>query len=103
MLALEIYFLSPEGTEIHKIVEGFTKYMSLMPILGLFPMKLIENTQLQSGETRLLSFTLPSALEGQISKAVVTMRFYDIYDWLQQDISKAHWVSEPVIEKEVSL
>jgi CRISPR/Cas system-associated protein Csx1 len=77
--------------------------MSLMPVLGLFPMKLIENTQLQSGETRLVRYALPSSLEGQLSKAVVTLRFYDIYDWLKQDISKAHWVSEPIIEKEINL
>jgi hypothetical protein len=103
VLALEISFLSPEGMEKHRIVEGFTKYMSLMPILGLFPMKIIENTQLQSGETRPLSYTLPSSLEGQINKAVITLRFYDIYDWHQQDITKAHWVSEPIIEEEVNL
>ena len=101
VLALEISFLSPEGTEKHKIVEGFTKYMSLIPILGLLPMKIIENTQLQSGETRPLSYTLPSSLEGQINKAVITLRFYDIYDWHQQDITKAHWVSEPILEKKV--
>jgi CRISPR/Cas system-associated protein Csx1 len=77
--------------------------MSLMPVLGLFPMKLIENTQLQSGETRLVRYALPSSLEGEISKAVVTLRFYDIYDWLKQDISKAHWVSEPIVEKEINL
>jgi len=103
VLALEISFLSPEGIEKHKIVEGFTRYMSLMPILGLFPMKVIENKQLQSGETRLLSYTLPSSLEGQISKAVITLRFHDVYDWLQQDISRAHWVSEPFIEEEFNL
>jgi hypothetical protein len=103
VLALEISFLDIEGTEKHKIVEGFTRYMSLMPVLGLFPMKVIENTQLQSGESRLLSYTLPPSLEGQIDKAVVTLRFYDVYDWLRQDISKAHWESEPFIEEEVKL
>jgi hypothetical protein len=103
VLALEISFLDTEGKEKHKIVESFTKHMSLMPILGLFPVKIIENTQLQSGEARPLSYTLPSLLEGQINKAVITLRFYDIYDWFQQDITKAHWVSEPIIEKEVSL
>jgi hypothetical protein len=103
VLALEVSFLNPEGSEKHRIVEEFTKYMSLMPILGLFPVKLVENSQLQSGETRQLSYTLPSSLEGQINKAVVTLRFYDIYDWLQQDISKAHWVSEPFVEEEFNL
>jgi hypothetical protein len=103
VLALEISFLDTEGNEKHKIVEGFTKYMSLIPILGLFPMKIIENTQLQSGENRSLSYTLPSSLEGQIKKAIITLRFYDIYDWHQQDITKAHWASEPIIEEEVSL
>jgi hypothetical protein len=68
VLALEISFLSPDGAEKHKIVEGFTKYMSLMPVLGLFPMKLIENTQLQSGETRLVRYALPSSLEGTVKQ-----------------------------------
>lgn len=103
VLALEISFQGPGGSEKHKVVEGFAKYMSLMPILGLFPMKLIENTQLQSGEVRPLSYTLPSSLEGQLSKAVITLRFYDIFDWFQQDITKAHWTSEPIIEEEVDL
>jgi hypothetical protein len=102
VLALEISFLSREGTEKYKIVEGFTKYMSLMPIFGLFPVKVTKNSQIQSGETRPLSYTLPSFLEGQINKAVITLRFYDIYDWHQQDITKAHWVSEAIIKEEVS-
>lgn len=103
VLALEISFLNAEGTEKHKIVEGFTKYMSLMPILGLFPMKIIQNTQLQSSEKRQLSYVLPSSLEGQIKKAVITLQFYDIYDWHQQDMTKAHWVSEPILKKEVNI
>jgi hypothetical protein len=77
--------------------------MSLMPIFGLFPMKVIENTQLQSGEKRPLSYTLPSSLEGHLNKVIITLRFYDIYDWHQQDITKAHWVSEPFIKEEFNL
>ena len=42
-----------------------------MQVSGLTPNELIENTQLQGGEVRPLSFTLPDSLEGQISKAVL--------------------------------
>ncbi len=94
VLALEISFLDVEGTEIYNIVETFAKKFELMPVTGLMPDKLIENTQLQSGEVRPLSFTLPASLEGQISQAVLTLRFYEVSDEHQGDITQAHWVSD---------
>ena len=60
-----------------------------------------ENTQLQSGEVRQLNYTLPSDLEGQIDKAVITLRFYDVSDEYLGELSEAHWVSEPVLVEEV--
>ncbi len=102
-LALEISFLDSKGDETYKIVQTFQKKFTLMPVVGLMPFKLIENTQLQSGEVRPLSYTLPSSLEGQVSKVVLTLRFYDVSDEYQGEINRAHWISEPFLEKEVIL
>jgi len=102
LLVLEISFLDKEGNEIHRIVEAFAKYFDLMPGVGLMPDKLIENTQLQSSEKRPLSYTLPESIESQISKAVLTLRFYDVSDEHQGDLEMAHWISEPFLEEEVN-
>ncbi|MEE8401916.1 MAG: hypothetical protein V3R86_07160, partial [Candidatus Hydrothermarchaeaceae archaeon] len=102
ILGLEISFLDMEGTETYRVTQTFAKKFELMPVMGLMPNKLIENTQLQSGEMRKLSFTLPSSLKGQISKANLTLRFYEVSDEYQGDIEKAHWISDPVLEEEVS-
>jgi hypothetical protein len=77
--------------------------MPLIPIVGLFPFKVENNTQLQSQEVRPLTYTIPTELEGEIKKAVVTLRIYDVYDFYVGDLEKAHFVSEPIIEKEVEL
>jgi hypothetical protein len=102
-LALEISFLDSEGDETYKIIQTFQKKFTLMPVVGLMPFKLIENTQLQSGEVRPLSYTLPPSLKGQVSKVVLTLRFYDVSDEYQGDINMAHWISEPILEKKVIL
>lgn len=101
-LVLEISFLDEEGVEIHSIVEKFGKVFKMMPIVGTFPNKLIENTQLQSGETRPLMYKLPAKLEGQVSSVVFNLRFYDMADEYQGDLTKAHWISESVLRREVS-
>jgi hypothetical protein len=103
LLVLEISFQNANGVEVHKITEGFAKYMSLIPLIGLFPNKVEKNTQLQSQEVRPLRYTLPPELEGQLEKAVVTLRIYDVYDFYEGNLEKAHLVSEPIIEKEVQL
>ena len=102
LLVMEISFLDSEGVETHKIVEKFAKKYNLLPIVGIMPLMLQENTQLQSGEIRHLNYTLPPELEGQISKVVLTLRFYDVSDDHAGDLSKAHWISEPILEGEVS-
>jgi nitrate/TMAO reductase-like tetraheme cytochrome c subunit len=101
ILALEITLLDLDGVEVYKITETFAKKFKLL--LGIFPNKLIENTQLQSGEVRQLSFTLPSSIEGKINKAVLVLRFYEVAHEYQDDIKKAHWISDPILEEEVSL
>jgi hypothetical protein len=103
LLVLEISFQDSGGVERHKIVESFAKKMSLVPVLGLFPFKIENNTQIQSQEIRHLTFTLPAELEAEIEKAVITLRIYDVYDFYVGDLEKAHFISEPIIEKEVSL
>jgi hypothetical protein len=102
ILVLEILLQDAQGVERHKIIQTFAKEFELMPLMGLMPNKLVENTQLQSGEIRHLSFTLPSSLKGKTSKAVLTLRFYEVSDEHQGDIEKAHWISEPILKEEVS-
>jgi hypothetical protein len=101
-LVLEISLLNEKGVEVHSIVEKFGKVFKMMPVVGIFPNKLIENTQLQSGETRPLMYKLPANLEGQVSSVVFNLRFYDMADEHQGDLTKAHWISEPVLHREVS-
>jgi hypothetical protein len=102
VLVLEISLLDSEGVETYKVIQTFAKYFELMPLTGLMPNKLKENTQLQSGEIRPLEFKLPSSLKGKITKAVLMLRFYDVSDDHQGDIKKAHWISKPIFEEEVS-
>jgi hypothetical protein len=103
ILVLEVSLQDLKGREVHNIIQTFGKKYELMPIIGLMPFKQVENTQLQSGETRQLRFTLPSSLEGQINNAIISIRFYDVSDEHQGDITKAHWISEPILKKEVNL
>ena len=71
------------------------------PVIGIMPWKQVENTQLQSGESREWTYTLPDNLKDRLERAVMTLRFYEISDEHQGDLSKAHWISEPFLEKTV--
>lgn len=103
ILVLEMSFLDSEGAEIHNIVESFGKKVELMPLVGLMPDKVIENTSLQSGEVRPLSYTLPSSIEeDQISNVVLTLRFYEVADDLQGDLTQAHLITDPILAQEFS-
>jgi len=103
VMVLEVIFLDVEGNEQYRLEEIFSKKFELMPLAGIFPNKLIKNTQLQSGERRLLNLTLPESLEGKINDAVATLRFYGVSDEYQGDIQKAHWISEPILREEFTL
>lgn len=100
VMVLEIIFLDAQGEEQHREEETFYKKFELMPITGVFPDRLIKNTQLQSGECRLLNFTLPASLKGKIRKAIATLRFYGVSDEYQGDIKYAHWISKPILTEE---
>jgi hypothetical protein len=101
-LVLEISFLDKNGVKIHTAVEKFGKIFKMMPITGVFPNKLLKNTQLQSGESRKLEYTMQSSLKGKISSAVLTLKFYDMADEHQGDLSMAHWTSDTVLTQKVS-
>jgi hypothetical protein len=103
VMMLEIVFLDIRGEEQYRAEETFSKKFELMPLTGIFPDRLIKNTQLLSGERRLLNFTLPASLEGEISKAVATLRFYGVSDEHQGDIQYAHWISKPILTEEFAL
>ena len=102
ILVLEISLFGFDGKEAHSITETFGKYYNLMPVFGIMPNSEIRNTQLQSGEVRNLSYTLPSELMDKIDKAELTFRFYDVSDDHQGDITRAHHVSEPFIIKQIT-
>lgn len=102
VLVLEILFTDIKGNELHRTFQTFAKKLSLLPVAGLMPDKLIENTSLQSSEIRPLSFTLPFSLNGKINKVVLTLRFYEVSDEYQGNIEKAHWVSKSILQEEVN-
>ncbi len=103
VLALEITLRDKNGVKKHEIVETFLKRFDLMPVVGLFPNKLTENSQLQGGEARSLSFKIPAELKGKVSEAIISLRFYDVDDEHQGDIKKAHWISKPVFTQKIKL
>ena len=103
VLALEITLRDKNGVKKHEITETFLKKFDLMPVVGMFPYKLIENNQLQPGETRSLSFKIPAALKGKVREAIISLRFYDVDDEYQGDIKKAHWISKPILRQKIKL
>jgi hypothetical protein len=102
VLVLEARLMDSEGRVLQEVTEKFYKKFKLMPIIGKMPTdELIEDTQLRSGELRRLEYTLPPSVEKAISRAVITLKFYDVEDQYQGDIEKAHWVSQPIAKVEV--
>jgi hypothetical protein len=102
ILGLEIALLDATNNELYKMQRTFAKRFDLMPIAGIMPYRLIENTRLQSGEERTVDFLIPPAFKGKIAKAHIKLRMYEVSDEHQGNIEKAHWTGEPILEKEVS-
>lgn len=102
ILSLEIALLDATYNVIHKMQRTFAKRFDLMPIAGVMPYRIIENTQLQSGEARTVDFLLPPSLKGKFAKARINLRLYEVSDEHQGNIEKAHWMSNPILEKEIS-
>ena len=101
-LGLEINFLDGKGKRIHQSVHTFAKKYNQMPIFGLMPYKLLEDTQLQSGEERKMNFSLPTSLKGKIKSVSFLMRFYEVSDEHEGDISHAYWTSKPFYKEKVN-
>lgn len=101
ILVLNIDFFNPQGEKVHTITKTFSKKVTLLR--GLMPKEIVENDQLQAGELRLMSFTIPSSLQGVADKLILTLRFYEVPDEYLGDLKKANWVSEPFLKKEVRL
>ena len=71
-----------------------------MPVAGIMPYKLLMDTHLKSGEKRLLNLKLPMKLSKEkIARVELSIRFYDVSDEYQGDITKAHWISNPILIK----
>lgn len=96
IMALNIDFFDHQGKKTHTITETFSKSVTLMR--KIMPNKIVKNTQLQAGETRKLSFTLPHFLQGNMQKLVISMRFYEVPDKYLGDLKKATWVSDSFLE-----
>jgi len=103
VLALELSFRDSSGAELFTKRQTFSKRFSLIPIVGAVPYRLIENTQLRSGEKRSLRVMLPSDVRKRPKRLVIVLRMYEVSDEYQGDIGKAHWASKPILRKEVDL
>jgi len=99
VMTLGVSLFDTDGQSRHEITVKFAKTFTLMA--GLMPFQLIENSQLQSGEARQFDFTLPTELKHDVAGARISMRFHEISDEHQGDVSKAHWTSAPFLEKQV--
>lgn len=106
VLVLEILFYDKDGKEVYKITDTFYKKFKLTPkFMGGMPTdELIEDTQLKSLEARKMHYEVPpSVKKAQLKKALIMLRFYDVADQYQGDLEKSHWISEPLVEKELTL
>lgn len=100
ILSLEISLKDSQGKELHKITENFAKYHRVMPVLGFWPYEIVADKQLKAGEKRALSFTLPSEIEGSVKSIRLVLRFYEVADEYEGDITKAYFRSDPILVKE---
>ena len=103
VLVLSITFTDEDDNIVHRVTETFGKKFALTPLAGLMPFKLVENSQLQSGEARHLEYLLPDDLQGRAQEAHFALEWYEISDEHGSDIQKAHWISEPFLESRASL
>ncbi len=102
-LALSLVFKDKEGKDIHKIDYIFNQIFSDFFLKKEMMWKEIENTKLQAGETRPLSFTLPPDLRDRISKIEATLSFYGILVYHHGDLNEALWVTKPIAQQIVDV
>jgi hypothetical protein len=103
ILSLEMSFRDAGGAELHTDTATFAKYHSLVPVLGFWPAKLIGDTQLKSGESRSLSFTVPPDLRRRLRSVQLALRFYEVADEHEGNLAEAYYVGSPIITQEFAL
>ncbi len=103
ILALELSFRDREGGELFTRRITFAKRFSLLPIVGTVPFMLSENTQLRSNEKRVLRVALPEDILLQPKRVVIVLRMYEVSEEYEGNVDKAHWVSKPILKREVGL
>ena len=102
-LALSLVFKDNTGLDIHQIDYIFNQIFSDFFLKKEMMWKEIENTKLQPGETRQLSFTLPPGLKDRITRIEATLSFYGILVYHHGDLNKALWATKPIAQKIVDL
>jgi len=102
-LALHLRFMDKAGKEIHKIDYKFNQVFSDFFLKKEIMWKEIQNTKLQAGETRQLSFTLPAELKDSISKVNATLEFYGIVVFDHGELDKAVFHTEPIAQTVVDV
>jgi hypothetical protein len=102
-LALSLVFEDHEGREIHRIDYLFNQIFSDFFLKKELMWKEIENTKLQAGETRQLSFTPPPDLKGRIGRIEATLSFYGILVFHHGDLKKALWATQPIARQVVDI
>jgi hypothetical protein len=102
-LALSLVMKDPEGNEVHRIDYLFNQIFSDFFLKKEMMWKEIENTKLQPGETRQLSFTLPPELKGRISRIEATLSFYGILVYHHGDLKEALWATKPIAQQIVDI
>lgn len=104
ILALEVSFRDARGSEIHRDRQTFAKYHRVMPILGFWPYEIVADRQLKTGESRRVRFTLPQHLdEAQITSIHLQLRFYEVHDEHEGDLTQAYFVSDPFLQMDVAV
>ncbi|MCP4934059.1 MAG: hypothetical protein GY927_07585 [bacterium] len=103
ILAAEIQLLNEKGVVIHRDVRRFFKHFSMLPLVGGVPFMLINNTQLRSGEKRRIRFDFPDGTYKRSAKLTLVLLMYEVADKYEGDITRAHWVSKPIIQKTVRI
>jgi len=103
VLALELKLKNEKGVIIHDDVRRFFKHFAMLPVIGGIPYMLIENSQLRSGEKRVVRFDLPAGVYQASTKLSLALRMHEVADRYEGDIKRAHWSSKPIVQKDIKI
>ena len=103
VLALEMELRDKRGRVVHRDHQRFFKHFSMLPGVGGVPFLLMDNSQLRSGAKRRVRFSLPAGVYDRSRKLTLKLRMYEVADKYEGKLAKAHWVSKPIIEKNLAI